>query len=272
MQKLLIIGFVLLFMSFFPFRVFAQGAPFTVAGTLTIADSEAISGDIMSLGDQTETLVRSKEAFDRKMYGVLINDPIAVYRTVDAIPVIRNGTARVNVTTLGGNIAIGDLITSSEIAGKGKRGNEGTGYMLGVAVEAYDGSGGTPITAPDGKTYQMSTIKVAIGIGPASPIQIRATGGFTGMMQQVTQAVLFNLSQTKNTDKLIRYLLAIIIIAITVWIAFRAFGKNVTKGIEAIGRNPLAKATIQSVIVMNIVLIAFVVIIGVVVAMVIISL
>lgn len=251
--------------------VHAQGAPFTVAGTLPIEDPEAVDGDVMSITKTPETLVRTTEPFDRFMYGVLIKDPVAVYRTMDTTPVIRNGTAWVNVTTMGGAIVVGDLLTGSEIAGKAKKATDGTGYMLGVALEPFDGESGSDVQF-DGKSYKQTKIKVAIGIGPASPLTVRATGGLMGTLRQISQAVLFNISQSKNADKLIRYLLALLIILLTAWIAFRTFGKNVTKGIEAIGRNPLAKASIQSVIVMNIVLIAFVVVIGVVVGLLIISL
>jgi F0F1-type ATP synthase membrane subunit c/vacuolar-type H+-ATPase subunit K len=252
--------------------VVAQAPVFHIALTYTIDDKDAAAGDIMSLENNKEgTLVRAKTYGDEAMYGVLVADPIAVYRTNKNIPLIRDGTALVNVTTLGGAIKPGDFITSSPVAGKGQKAEDIAGYMLGVALSGFDGKGGKEVTV-EGKKYQSGQIRAAIGIGPASPVLVKAGGGFLGTLKQLSTAFLYNIRTSKQTERIIRYILAALIAIIAIIVSFRTFGGNVTKGIEAIGRNPLAKMSIQSMIVVNVVLIFTVCLGGILLSLAIISL
>jgi hypothetical protein len=178
----------------------------------------------------------------------------------------------VNVTTAGGPIAIGDYITSSTLPGKGEKAPEASGYMLGAALATFDGKeGGTPVTV-DGKPYQQGKVLVAIGIGPASPILFKAGGGIMGTIKQITNAIMYNIKSSKSFERITRIILAALVALLVIYVSFRTFGKNVTKGIEAIGRNPLAKNSIQAMIIMNVILILVVSIGGIILALVIVSL
>ncbi len=252
--------------------VMAQGLQFNIARTLTIDDKGAVDGDIATLISKVETLARSTKAYDEHMYGVLEADPVMVYRTLPTLAVARDGEAAVNVTLLGGPIAVGDYVTSSPIAGKGQKAEGIAGYMLGVALENFDGKGATASADYSGKKYAMGRVKVSIGIGPASPIMTQAAGGFLGTLKQISTAILFNISTSKQTERIIRYILAVIIAVVIFYISYRTFGRNVTMGLEAIGRNPLAKGSIQAMITLNIILLAISCIAGVALALVIISL
>ncbi len=249
----------------------AQDAPeFNIASTFVIDDTEAVDGDIMSLVEEKSSLTRSEKTGDNKMYGVLVEHPQMVYRTLDSIPLARSGTAYVNVTNLSGEIKTGDYITSSPIKGKGQKAQELSGYMIGVALENFTGEQGEVIDA--GEQVRQGKILVAIGIGPASPVLIRAAGGALGIARQIVNAIWYNVGQSKQVEKLIRFLLAAILILLAIWISYRTFGKNVTKGIEAIGRNPLAKTSIQAMVILNVILIFTTVLGAIVVALLIISL
>lgn len=249
---------------------FAQVPDFAIAQTIEIADKEAISGDIMSI-DGEGKLIRTKVEGDVNMYGVLVADPQIVYKTREEIPIARSGTALINVTTEGGEIKVGDLITSSTTAGKGKRAEGTNGYMIGVAVASFGSQEGTPVTV-NGREYRQGPVMANIGIGPASPVLVRAEGGLFGTLRQLARSILFNISTSRQLERLIRYLLAILLVLLVIWISYRTFGKNITKGIEAIGRNPLAKNTIQTVIILNVVLIFLVSLGGILLALAIISL
>lgn len=241
----------------FAYGVQAQVPEFSVAQTFTITDKDAVDGDIMSLATDKQGITRAIVANDQHMYGVLVAKPVAVYKTQQTIPVARDGIVMVNVTNLSGAIKIGDFITSSAIAGKGQKAPELTGYMLGIALESFDGKNGTNVSY-NGKTYMGGKIKMTIGIGPSSPILTKASGGVFGTLQQFMGAFLFNIRGNKETEKLMRYLLALIIIITVTIVNFRTFGRNVTKGIEAIGRNPLARVAIQTMITVNIILLIIV--------------
>ncbi|OGG04387.1 hypothetical protein A2Z33_04420 [Candidatus Gottesmanbacteria bacterium RBG_16_52_11] len=248
----------------------AQAPVFNIATTFEIVDDQAVDGDIMSLSEETSTVTRSTRTGDNKMYGVLVEKPEIVYRTRPDIPIARSGTAMVNVTTLGGPIKVSDYITSSPIAGKGQKAQELTGYMIGVALENFDGTGGTSVD-PAG-AVKGGKINVAIGIGPASPILIRAAGGALGIVRQIVNAIWYNISQSRQLERLIRFLLAALLALLVIYISYRTFGRNITKGMEAMGRNPLARNSIQAMIILNVVLIFVVALGGIILALLIISL
>jgi len=251
--------------------VCAQPPAFSVATTFEIADKDAADGDIVSV-DADGKLVRTSKDSDDKMYGVLVSEPQVVYITNNSIPVVRTGTAYVNVTTAGGAIVVGDYISSSTLAGKGKKAADMSGYMLGIALGAFDEkSGGTQVTV-DGKSAYQGRVLVSVGIGPASPILFKAGGGIMGTIKQLINAVIYNINTSKQFERISRIILAALVALLVIYISFRTFGKNVTKGIEAIGRNPLAKASIQAMIIMNVILILVVSIGGIILALVIVSL
>lgn len=262
---------LLVLAAIIPQAVCADAPVFNIAVTFEVVDKEAVDGDIMSLSADKSTLERSRETGDARLYGVLVEKPEIVYRTRPDIPIARSGTAMVNITNFGGPILVGDFITSSPIAGKGAKASQLTGYMIGVALENFDGTGGTDIQGPNG-SVKSGRINVAIGIGPASPVLIRAGGGALGFFRQVVNAVWYNISTSRTVERLIRFLLAAILVLLVIYISYRTFGRNITKGIEAIGRNPLAKSSIQAMIILNVALIFIVSLGGVVLALVIISL
>lgn len=250
--------------------VSAQAPQYNISETLNLADEEAVDGDIVSI-QEDGTLLRSTIAYDQRMFGVVVENPVVVYRTNETLPITRAGTAMVNVTTIDGPIGVGDLVTSSPIVGKGQKATLLTGYVLGVALESFDENSGTALQY-EGETLREGKVKVAVGIGPASPIVIQASGGPLGTLTQLIATFFLNITRSPRLERLIRFILAAIIILLTVYMSYRTFGRNVTKGIEAIGRNPLAKVSIQSMIVLNVILIVVVVIGGIVLALLIISL
>jgi hypothetical protein len=262
-----IIAAIFIIISKFIPQVLAVPPVFNMAVTHEITDSDAVDGDIMSL-DKDGKLTRSKTEGDNMMFGVLAVNPVMVYKTNDALPLVRNGTAWANVTTAGGPIAIGDYITSSTLAGKGIRSPDMSGYMLGIALTAFDGkTEATPVTV-DKKSVLQGRVLVSVGIGPASPILFRSGGGLLGTLKQIANAFLYNLSTSKQAERISRWILAALIAILVIYISFRTFGKNISKGIEAIGRNPLAKSSIQAMIVLNVVLILVVSIGGLILALV----
>jgi len=264
-------SFLISYFIVYPTLIHAQDDDFNLAHTMDIEDKEAVSGDVMSLAEKNQTLVRSKTINDAKMYGVLVSDPIMVYRTRDTIPVARTGDVWVNVTTMTGPILVGDYVTSSPVAGKAQKADTLTGYMLGIALTAFDGKEGAQINH-EGKTLTSGKILVSVGIGPASPVQVKAAGGLFGTFKQLLTALLFNIGQSKLFDKWLRYIIAALVALLSIYISFRTFGRNIQRGIEAIGRNPLAKMSIQTMIIMNAVLIGVVSLGGIILALAILSL
>lgn len=250
----------------------AQLPNFSVATTYTINDPDLVDGDVISLDRENNRMIRSKTAYDEQMYGVYVKNPKLLYHNVDSeFPVARSGEIKVNITTLNGPVKIGDYISSSEIPGKGQKATEFTGYMLGIALSPFTASDGAELVYKN-KKYRSGQVTTAIGIGPASPAVIKAAGGFFGTLKYITSAFLYNIGTSRQAERIIRYTLAAIVAILSIILSLLFFGKNVTKGIEMIGRNPLAKGPIQSMILVNVLIIAAIALGGIILSLIIVSL
>lgn len=238
-----------------------------VTSVYEIADADAVEGDIVTATEKG--LVRANIGFDPKIFGIIQEQPLLVYRTqVKGKPVVRSGVAQVNVTTLNGPIKYGDYITSSGIPGKGQKASE-SGYVLGMALTAFDGSGNAQqIDGPKGKVA-LSKIPIAIKIEYAELTSPRFFGrifSFLGV------ALLENIIDPKKLGEIIRLIAAAIVLLLSLIFGFVTFSRAVTKSIEAIGRNPLAKTTIQLSMIINVILSVATAIIGIVASILIIRL
>lgn len=242
-----------------------------IAKTQQVVDEEAQDGDIVALSDKAGQLVRSARAYDEKMYGVIVLNPLLVYkdqiRETD-IPVLRQGEVLLNVTTINGPIAPGDYLTTSVIAGKGQKASDPTGSIIGIAIGSFEEKDGT-VFSFQGTKYFAGKVKAGLGI--QTPAIAKTRGGVIGVLESVLVAFLSNVRQSAGSDRLMRYLIAGLVATITIVINFNHFGKNISGGIESVGRNPLSRAAVQSMILLNIMLIAAVSIGGVILSLAIIS-
>lgn len=265
--KSLLLFVMVLFL--FPSSLKAAEYSMGVARTYIINDKSAINGDIVSISRESNTMILSQTNYDMKVFGVIVMYPILVYRTAkDNIPVVREGETLVNVSNFNGDIDPGNFITTSEIAGKGQKATDATGAILGIALEGFKKEQGTEVEY-NNKKYYWGPIKVALGI--QTPAVLRTRGGVFGTLEALSLTFLKNVQQNAASDKLIRYIIAGIVAALTIIVNFQSFGKNISIGIESIGRNPLARVYIQSMIILNIILIAVTSIGGVILSLAIIS-
>src|SRR3990167_1317745 len=91
-----------------------------IATNVEVTDTGAGTGDVLSItGD--DTLVRSGSEYDQKIFGVIVENPAIVLNkeTSTTKPIISEGEAVVKVSTAGGAIEVGDLITTSAESGVG---------------------------------------------------------------------------------------------------------------------------------------------------------
>ena len=235
-----------------------------VTSIYEVADEDAVDGDILSA--QANGLVRSSIGFDNKMFGVISDQPLLVYRTENqGKPVVRSGIAQVNVTTLNGPLKYGDYITSSSIQGKGQKASE-SGYVIGIALADFlgdeptsDGSGAKQVDGPRGK-IALGKIPVAIRVEYAELTNPRVAGRLFGF---IGNTLFENISDPKQFGNVIRYMAAGLIVLLSFTFAFLTFSRSIAKSIEALGRNPLAKSTIQLSIIINIVLLVVTGLIGI---------
>lgn len=220
-----------------------------VAVTFPIEDNEAQRGDIICAYE--EGLVRCNTEYDPQMYGVVSDNPSVVIEDEsldNGRAVMDAGIAEVRVSTVNGNISEGDQITSSEREGIGKKADR-NGYVLGSALEAYESS----------DEASVGTIQVAISIHPAAGL----SGARTDLMQALRSSFAAPFFEPLNS---LRYFLAALVVVLAFVLGLVYFGRVAKAGVEAIGRNPLAKRMIWFTVVFNIVLTIMIVLVGLAIA------
>jgi len=240
---------LLLFFFVFTSFALAQISSSGIAQTVPVADTDVKSGDILC--SYTQGIARCNREYDPSLYGVLTESPVAEVSDTDIDNgklVVREGLTQVRVSGDNGAIAKGDLITTSSNPGVGQKGTE-NGYVLGISMDDYSPQNNSDI----------GTIQVLINIHPATT-QAGARGN---LLQFIRKGITVPVFQPLES---FRYLLAIIIIIISFTLGLLYFGRASRAGIEAIGRNPLAKRVIQLTVLMNIVLTIVIVLVGLAIA------
>lgn len=249
------------------YPAYAQSQGLDVTSVYEIADAEAIAGDIVVTADTG--LVRASKSFDNKMFGVVADQPILVFRSQGSKgkPIVRSGITAVAVTTLNGPIKYGDYITSSTISGKGQKATQ-SGYVIGVAVSEFKGDNATQVDGPAGQVA-LGKIPVAIRIEYAELTNPRFAGRLFGF---IGSSFLQNIQDPEKFATVIRYIAAGLVVLLSFTFGFLTFSRSIVKSVEALGRNPLAKTTIQLSMIINIALLIITGIIGIVASLLIIRL
>lgn len=220
----------------------AQFADSTIAKTYVISGGVPQSGDLVSFDKAGQKFNLASEADGGNLFGVVVTEPTIVLRTlVDGVPIVTEGEVNVNVTTANGPIVAGDHISASAVPGKGQKATAAAAFVLGTALESFSGVastsavGGTPV-------LYTGSIRVLLGVGPG--MGGTSTGGATIAGEDA-------IGVSTPISRLIKYMLASLIVFGTIYFAFKNFTANLKDSIISVGRNPLAKASIQSIVVLN---------------------
>ena len=236
-----------------PLAVYGQSNDISIVSTYTIVGGEIEPGDIISLDTVQNVFYRSSIAADKNMFGVVIENPVVVFRSEGGtIPVAQSGVVPVNATTINGPISIGEFVTSSSIAGKAER-YGGSGNVLGVALEPLNNRISTSTLQVGGLEVTAGTLLVELNIGPPS-------GGGSIIIENPPTIVIQESNEFVGPGlvAVFRYLAATIFVIGSLYLAFKYLGSNFTQGVISIGRNPLAKSTIQAMVTLNVILILIV--------------
>lgn len=219
-----------------------------VAVSLDIPSSKVKDGDIIS--STNEGYVLTKIAYDTGIYGVVSKNPVvAIENNLDKNKtyLISSGEASVRVSAEAGAIKKNDLITSSNTPGVGEKALR-NGYVLGNALENYSNVGAVGL--------------IMVSINPhfsnASTPNLR-TNLLTSLREAGSAPFLSPLEA-------LRYLAAAIVAILSFVIGFTYFGRVAAKGVEAVGRNPLAGRLIEFSVVLNILLTAVIIGVGLMIA------
>lgn len=222
--------------------------------------SEGIAVDVVINGDVPDgsiiSLTEGKYAlseipYDPSVFGVVTYNPSAFFddsSDTTKRPVVSFGKAKVRVSSINGTIKAGDLVTTSEVKGVGQKATE-NGYVIGVALEDYDVKDTTKV----GSIY----VTLHLNFGMLS------TTVRENLVSSLRKGSIAPFSSPLNA---FRYLVAATIAILSFVGGFWFFGRVSSRGVEAIGRNPLARRFILISVFLNVTLTIGVMLLGVALA------
>ena len=235
-----------------PVQAQEREEPLGIAYQIKISgEIPVFNGMIVSSG---ETAYReSRAVYDRNMFGVVDLAPSIEFTfasTEDSYPVISDGTANVMVSGESGAIQVGDSITSSSQPGIGMKATK-SGFTLGIAEESFAGQ-----TATD-------TGLVSIRLNKQFTFAEDAPDSETISDRLKNIVSLSAIAAFEEPTKVLRYLVAGLVLSFSVLLSFITLSRTSQRGIEAIGRNPLAKNSILISVFVNIVISLVILVTGV---------
>lgn len=229
--------------------VFAQVNSSGLSISTPVIDTELSNGDLICT--YTDQNRKCDGDYDPAIYGIVTENPaiaITDEEMIDSKYIITSGIAEIKVSTIGGSIEEGDFITSSTIPGVAQKAGR-SGYVVGIAMENYTAD----------SIDAIETIQIMINIHPAASV----SGQRGNILQYIREGAAVPIFSPLES---FRYLLAILIIVISFTLGLMYFGRTSRAGIEAIGRNPLAKRVIQLTVMLNIGLTLIIILVGLAIA------
>jgi F0F1-type ATP synthase membrane subunit c/vacuolar-type H+-ATPase subunit K len=263
-------AFVVLFalFLFLPFSCRAQQLNFSGNESFQITTVDKVSsGSLISLNEQGYFL--SATEYDPQFVGVINFNPDVYFgqdteNQKDTYPLTVSGKVPVLVSNINGALEIGDNITTSKTAGIGQKASE-DGFVIGRSLEKQDFADGSP---------QLVLVQLDPHIH-SKVLVFDSKVGSSGLKR--IMAVFYNFLKTggasaqNEPSKAFRYILSVIVVVISLLFGFLLFGRVALRGLEAMGRNPLAAKMITTGILINSVLTIVVALCGLVLAYIIVT-
>lgn len=219
--------------------------------TIPWGTREVEVGDIIAINDGIFGL--SVRDYDENIYGVIAVDAAIALNDLTLeegqyVRAVSSGETDVKVSSINGDILVGDYITSSSIEGVAQKADV-SGYVLGIALEDYASDDPTAV----GTILAQLDIKSAYVANRSQKnlLQFLKTGAMSPILSPLTT---------------FRYLLAALVVVASFVVGFSSFGKISGKSVEAMGRNPLASGDIKSAVIFNFIFTFGIMIAGIVVS------
>lgn len=198
------------------------------------------NGSIVSLDpSQSNYVVPANVSNGSRLLGVAVADNdslIAVDATPGAVQVATEGSATTLVSTLNGDIKVGDQVAVSPFNGVGMKAAPGS-RLIGLAQTAFNG--GTPGAVTETvktKSGQQRTVKVGyLRVNIAIGTNASLVGGDLNSLQRVTQSI------TGHTVPTARIIISLAVAVVALLALITLVYASIYGSIVSIGRNPLAK-------------------------------
>ncbi len=260
-SKLLPIILILLFII--RGNVQAQEMSIGIAKYFPIPNDQVEDGDLIGIKDYVYG--KTTKEYDIGTVGVVTLNPAVEindteYKAEDKrFPIISEGTAYVKTTVKNGDIKKGDILTTSDIPGVAMKSTR-PGFAIGIAdmnfIKSNDPNEVKRIPVVMHLHYSYS------GDEEGSPDKLAFTDIFA----------ITKLLEYQSPSAILKYLFAAFVIIVSIVFGYFTFARIAARGIEAVGRNPLASKAINLSIVVNVAITVVIVVAGLTLAYVIIIL
>lgn len=225
-----------------PFAVSAQILPETVsygvAQIVEIKDPQVSAAMIVSTSKDGFFLT-TKE-YDENIYGVVAELPAITFIDTDDYAqkqqVVTTGNALVQVSAENGPIQEGDPITSTTKKGIGMKATK-PGMVVGTALENYN---------PQNKE-EVGKINIKVEVRYFSFQAVNSS------LLDVFKLSLFT-AANEQPPIFFKYFTSGLVVIGSILLGFYFFGRVAAKGVDALGRNPLASKMIQLGIIINVII------------------
>jgi hypothetical protein len=215
--------FIIFFLLFFSVSL-AQETLLNFGKNIEVKEKVNV-GEIISYTEEGPK--RSTIPYDENIIGVVGESAVLVFgkEETTTVPVIFSGVAKVKVSDLNGEIKKGDYITSSPIAGTGQKATQ-SGFVLGKSLEDLKEKEG----------FVLTEINIGyVNLSPPKP-------SFADLLYSILKQ--FQWQAKENFPEVLKYLVASFLAGSSFILGFFSSIKSLQRGLEAIGRNPLAKKSI----------------------------
>lgn len=231
------IGLALLMLTFAP-----AGASSANISHSYHANGSLPNGSLVSLDQQRSDYVQLADTTNSsRLLGVAVdkNDSLlAVDASSGLVQVATSGNASALVSTLNGDIGVGDQIAVSPFGGVGMKSEPGD-HVIGLAQSSFDSksSGATKqeVTDKNGKKTSVAVGYVSVSIA----VGVDGEGG-----ANLTTLQKFAKSITGHVVSTQRVAISIAVAVITLFALITLIYASIYGSIISVGRNPLAKYTI----------------------------
>lgn len=265
----LILGACCMFVACAPVHATSLDEAATLASPLLIT-GDVTDGDIVVYDDELDVYRPSERYGEENLYGVVVDDPVLFLGETDPAglatntrPVVTYGEVYVNASDIEGDIRPGDLVTSSRVIGRAQRfSRDDSGMILGFALDAAAYGPESLAIKVDDVTVRLGKVLVTLRPGYYDADRDRDKK-IDELLEQIGTATSAGANGEKegegfDTFLLFRYILGSFVAITAVVLALRRFGDLFAQSIISVGRNPLARAQIRSILVWNAVLIVIV--------------
>lgn len=212
----------LFFVAFFFTPHWSNAAEFGLSNYLPIS-GEVHEGDIVSTSSKGYELTRHE--YDTNIVGVVQKKDVILFQGPSVshkYPVVGMGKVSVRVSSSNGPIQKGDYITTSSKPGVGMKASK-SGYIIGTALESF-----------------MQKNTDVVGVIPVA-LNIRIESAQLSIMNNLLDIFkLSSLASYEHPLTVFKYFISTAIVFLSFFLGFFIFSRITSKGIEAIGRNPLA--------------------------------